>query len=365
MKFLLLFLFIISALTFNTYSQFSSPESVVYDSVYNRWLVTNSTGVIKQRTADGNVTDFAPAGSGTHGIRIYNGTAYTCMGQTIKGFQLSNGSQVFSVTLSGASFLNGMGISNSGIAYISDFTGQKIYKLNLNTQAWWVYVTAAGGQPNGVYVDQPRNRLLVCYWGSNAPVKQVSLADSSVTTLTNTGYSNCDGIYADKYDNIYISSWSPSPAKILRYDINFTLPVAIVVNSGLSNPADIFIKKSGDTLAVPNSGSNQLTFHNIGNIAGVTALNTGIPGSFKLYQNYPNPFNPETKIKFDLPEGSGYTTLNLYSVTGELVKELLSSNLKPGSYVYTISADELPSGTYFYRLSSGILFETGKLTLVK
>lgn len=254
------------------------------------------------------------------------------MQNRIKGFALTNGAEVFNVQLTGASFLNGLGISSSGIAYISDFTGQRIYKLNLNTQLWWIYVPAAGGQPNGVYVDTPRNRLLVCFWGSNAAIKQVNLSDSSITTITNTGYNNCDGIYLDKYDNVYISSWGPSPAKILRYDINFSLPAAIVINSGLSNPADIFINKSRDTLCVPNSGSNTVTFHNIGNISGVQLVNSNIPLNYKLFQNYPNPFNPATKIKFDIAETGKNVNLSVYNTAGQLVSQLLNETLTTGTY---------------------------------
>lgn len=348
------------------YSQYTSPESVTYDSVYNRYLVTNSGGVIKQRNnATGVVTDFAPSGSGSHGIRIYNGIAYACIGTTIKGFSLATGSQVSSVQLTGASFLNGMGISSSGIAYISDFTGQKIYKLNLNTQAWWIYVPIAGGQPNGVYVDSPRNRLLVCYWGTNAAIKSVNLSDSSLTTLTNTGYNNCDGIYLDKYDNVYTSSWSPAPAKILRYDINFTLPVAIVINSGLSNPADIFINKTADTLAVPNSGNNTLTLHNIGNIAGVEQINSNIPQNFSLYQNYPNPFNPATKIRFDISENSSNVKLAVYNTLGEQVSLLINEALKAGSYEIDFDGSRLSSGVYYYRIVSGSYYDMKKMVIVK
>lgn len=360
-----IFISVFLLLVSQAFSQYSSPESVAFDSVYNRWLVTNSTGVIKQRTADGTVSDFAPAGSGTHGIRIYNGTAYVCMQNRIKGFALSNGAEVFNVQLTGASFLNGLGINSSGIAYISDFSGQRIYKLNLNTQAWWIYVPAAGGQPNGVYVDAPRNRLLICFWGSNAAIKQVNLSDSSITTITNTGYSNCDGIYLDKYDNVYISSWGPSPAKILRYDINFSLPVAIVINSGLSNPADIFINKTRDTLCVPNSGSNAVTFHNIGNIAGVQQVNSNIPGNFSLYQNFPNPFNPVTKIKFDIAEGGDNTKLTVYNSAGQQVAELVNETLKAGTYEIEFNAGNFSSGIYFYKLETGKLSEMKKMVLVK
>lgn len=355
------FLFLVPSV----FSQFATPESVTFDSVYNRWLVTNSTGVIKQRTADGNVSDFAPAGSGTHGIRIYNNTAFVCMQNRIKGFALTNGAEVFNVQLTGASFLNGLGISSSGIAYISDFTGQRIYKLNLNTQLWWIYVPAAGGQPNGVYVDTPRNRLLVCFWGSNAAIKQVNLSDSSITTITNTGYNNCDGIYLDKYDYVYISSWGPSPAKILRYDINFSLPAAIVINSGLSNPADIFINKSRDTLCVPNSGSNTVTFHNIGNISGVQLVNSNIPLNYKLFQNYPNPFNPATKIKFDIAESGKNVNLSVYNTAGQLVSQLLNETLTTGTYEINFDAGYLPSGVYYCRLKAGSYNGIKKLVLIK
>ncbi len=355
------FLFLVPSV----FSQFATPESVTFDSVYNRWLVTNSTGVIKQRTADGSVSDFAPAGSGTHGIRIYNNTAFVCMQNRIKGFALTNGAEVFNVQLTGASFLNGLGISSSGIAYISDFTGQRIYKLNLNTQLWWIYVPAAGGQPNGVYVDTPRNRLLVCFWGSNAAIKQVNLSDSSITTITNTGYNNCDGIYLDKYDNVYISSWGPSPAKILRYDINFSLPAAIVINSGLSNPADIFINKSRDTLCVPNSGSNTVTFHNIGNISGVQLVNSNIPLNYKLFQNYPNPFNPATKIKFDIANGGENALLTVYNSAGQQIAVLVNETVKAGTYEVEFNAGMYSSGVYFYKLESGKFIEMKKMVLVK
>jgi hypothetical protein len=350
----------------NIFSQYTSPESVTFDSVGNRYLVTNSGGVIKQRSSNGTVTDFAPSGSGTHGIRIYNGTAYVCASNRIKGFSLSNGVEVFNVQLTGASFLNGMGIDNAGIAYISDFTAQKIYKLNLNTQAWWIYVTSPGGQPNGVYVDSPRNRLLVCFWGSNAAVKSVNLADSTITLLTNTGYNNCDGIYADKFDNVYVSSWSPTPSKILKYDINFANPVVVVLNSGLSNPADIFIAKSRDTLAVPNSGNNTVTFYNINSLLSIQQVNSTMPEDFKLHQNFPNPFNPVTKITFDIPSGDLKTTkLTIYDSSGKEIIELFKTELAPGSYAVSFDASNYSSDVYFYTLQYGERTSTGKMILVK
>lgn len=344
----------------SSFSQYTGAESCVYDSVYNRWLVSTSAGIKQRSNATGVVTDFAPSGSGTHGIRIYNGNVYACVGTRVKGFALSSGTEIFNVQLTGSSFLNGMGIDQStGIAYISDFSAQKIYKLNLNTQAWWIYVTAPGGQPNGIYVDKPRNRLLVCYWGATG-VKQVSLADSSLTNLaTSVGSSNLDGIYLDKYDNVFISSWSP--ARIIYYNINFTGAAQIAIGSGLSSPADIFINQRGDTIGIPMG--NTVQFQNIA-ITGINQIGSNIPEKFSLRQNYPNPFNPSTKIKFDIPAG-GFTKLYVYDALGQVVSTLVNGELKAGSYEVSWNASDLTSGVYFYKLVSGDFTETRKMILLK
>ncbi len=60
-------LFILLSLLFVTvssYSQYSNPESVVYDSTAKRYLISNTTtGVIMQRTLSGTVTNFVTGAS--------------------------------------------------------------------------------------------------------------------------------------------------------------------------------------------------------------------------------------------------------------------------------------------------------------
>ncbi len=348
----------------NIFSQYTSPESVTYDSVYNRYLVTNSNGKILQRSSSGVVTDFVSSSGGTQGLAIYNGVVYACTGNIVRGFALSNASQVFTATLTGATFLNGIAIDNSGLIYLSDFTNKRIYKLNSANGASWQYVTNTVSTPNGLVLDVPRNRLLIYCWGGSAPVRAINLADSSMSILITTTYGNCDGIKLDRYYNVYISTWSP--ARIIRYDINFSLPVVEVVSSGLSSPADIFINKWADTLAVPNSGNSTVTFHNIGNIAGVHQVSTVVPSGFSLHQNYPNPFNPETVIKFDIPAGDISTAkLTIHNLLGESVRELLNTKISPGSYEVNFDASGLSSGVYFYSLQYGNFTETKRMILTK
>lgn len=364
MKALLSSLLFAAVFVVNIFSQYTSPESITYDSVYNRYLVTNSNGKIMQRSSSGGVTDFVSSSGGTHGLAIYNGVVYACTGNTVRGFALSNAAQVFTASLAGASFLNGIAIDNNGLIYLSDFTNKRIYKLNSANGAFWQYVTNTVSTPNGLVLDLPRNRLLICCWGGSAPVRAINLADSSMSILVTTTYGNCDGIKLDKYYNVYISTWSP--ARIIRYDINFSLPVVEVVSSGLSSPADIFINKWADTLAVPNSGNSTVTFHNIGNIAGVHQVNTVTSSEFSLHQNYPNPFNPETVIRFDIPGGEiSKSKLTIYNLLGEAVREIFDTELAPGSYEVKIDASGLSSGVYFYSLQYGKFTGTRRMVLTK
>ena len=82
------------------------------------------------------------------------------------------------------------------------------------------------------------------------------------------------------------------------------------------------------------------------------------PNKFKLYQNYPNPFNPRTNIQFDVEEKCT-VKLNVYTIQGKLVTNLVSGEYSPGSYTIMFNSGGLASGIYFYS------FQAGKFTDVK
>ena len=86
--------------------------------------------------------------------------------------------------------------------------------------------------------------------------------------------------------------------------------------------------------------------------------------NFELYQNYPNPFNPVTEIKFNIPE-SGNTKLVVYNTLGEKVKTLVDDYLPVGEHKVNFDAGELPSGIYFYKLTSGKYSSVKKMILMK
>lgn len=99
-------------------------------------------------------------------------------------------------------------------------------------------------------------------------------------------------------------------------------------------------------------------------VVGIKQTSNLIPEEFKLYQNYPNPFNPVTTIKFDLLY-PGKVKLKIYSSGGKEIYDLFNEYKATGSYEIKFDASELPSGIYFYQLSTGNNTFTKKMILIK
>jgi hypothetical protein len=71
---------------------------------------------------------------------------------------------------------------------------------------------------------------------------------------------------------------------------------------------------------------------------------------FTLEQNYPNPFNPTTTINYSIPK-AGNVQLLVYNTLGEVVNELVNEQHNEGTYSIDFTAQNLPSGIYFYRIT--------------
>ncbi len=83
----------------------------------------------------------------------------------------------------------------------------------------------------------------------------------------------------------------------------------------------------------------------------------------------PNPFNPQTHIKFSLPRDA-HVSLNLYDVSGRLVRSLVSNTMTAGDHsVRWAGRDDagksVASGTYFMRLVAGGETSVRSMVLVR
>ena len=77
-------------------------------------------------------------------------------------------------------------------------------------------------------------------------------------------------------------------------------------------------------------------------------------------QNYPNPFSKETQITISLVKASD-VKLAVYNITGQVVLSEDMGYRNAGSFTAKISANELPTGVYFYTVEAGSQKVTRKM----
>lgn len=97
---------------------------------------------------------------------------------------------------------------------------------------------------------------------------------------------------------------------------------------------------------------------------GVTQELSPVPVAFNLGQNYPNPFNPSTAITYQLPKSS-QVTLSVYDILGRQVALLVNKRQAQGKYSVSFDASTLPSGVFFYRLTTDGNTAVKKMVVLK
>jgi hypothetical protein len=194
--------------------------------------------------------------------------------------------------------------------------------------------------------------------GSNCHTSQTGILSAAVQSnlqikITLSGTTgNVAGELVDAAGNVVavINKTSSNP-------FTLTAPSAgtYKVNAGYKNPARRW-DSTTITIVLADIGNN---------------LMEATPHSYNLENNYPNPFNPSTKISWQSPV-SGWQTLKVYDLLGNLVATLIDEYKPAGNYEVEFNTDShsgkvrnLPSGVYFYQLNCGSFSETKKMLLLK
>lgn len=74
-------------------------------------------------------------------------------------------------------------------------------------------------------------------------------------------------------------------------------------------------------------------------------------GEEYLQKSYPNPADNYTRVSFTLPCNS-HTQLNIYNLTGQLVKTVINEEMISGHHTIEIPVSDLKEGVYFYNLTT-------------
>ena len=172
-------------------------------------------------------------------------------------------------------------------------------------------------------------------------------AGNMVSDMT-LDYSNDQGVLKGVIYTLSLTEFGPASGELINLDVD-------VLNPNI-NPDQAVRLSDFELVSVD---AQKLNVEVLGEL----------PEKIALYQNYPNPFNMNTLISFDLTTSSA-VNLSIYNVLGQMVKELYTGQLEPGSHQFTwdgtgANDDNVTSGIYFYRLQAESFDKTKKMLLVK
>ncbi len=225
-----------------------------------------------------------------------------------------------------------------------------------------------------LYVD--RND---CIWGLSGNIIENDIKSG----LTGSGLLFYDGIewtvYTDENSGLVSSNtfsvivdhsniaWIGTDAGVSRFD-GETWTTFTTENSGLcDNKVNaIAVEKNNTIWFGTDNGVSRYTGEIIA--TGVDE-DDEIPEALPVINSYPNPFNPTTTIEFTLPE-SGFTTLSIYNISGQIVRELAAGYMTVGTRSLTWdgrddSGETVSSGIYITRLVAGKQIAAGRMILLK
>ncbi len=267
----------------NADNAYDAPDQVVWHAPSKTWFVSNlgggisldkdSFGWITQTDQKGNIIHPFWIGKeeGMHapsGMTITDDYLYVCDREGVHEIDIAKREIIKFYPLEGGEFINDIVRSSNGDLYISDFFGNKIYKIPAATGKAEVWLETEKLQaPDGLYME--KDKLIVASWGvlskpgtfetsKLGDLLSVDLKTKKITTLIKE-VGNLEGITrAGKY--YYITDWAAG--KLLKVNIKKGKVIDFI--SGLSHPTDPDFAAELNVLAFPQHGTNQVLFIQLG-----------------------------------------------------------------------------------------------------
>jgi len=231
--------------------------------------------------------------------------------------------------------------------------------LRKTTDGGTTWTAQTSGTTSTLYSVKMLNANTGFICGASSTVKKTTNGGTDWVTITQPYSTTLYGMdWFDENKGIVTGSSSGYTARTVNGGSTWSIE-----NTSGSTMYSVYLRHGDSAWAV---GSGAYVFKLSTGIVGITNYNSNIPADYFLSQNYPNPFNPKTTIKFGLPK-SGSVTLNVYDITGRLVRSILNNApLNAGTVTHSFDGTNLASGIYFYSLIiDNEKFDTKKMILVK
>lgn len=338
--------------------------------------IQSSMGTLCLRHGNGSVVEgnffFGNGREGTGGIRVY-GDDHKIFNNYFEGLTGSRWDAPITVTNGDADY--------PGTDLTKHFRPRRgVYAFN--TLVNNTYGIQIGYNSAGSYTKPPSDNIFACnlITGSQNQMLLYNTVPVNQTLISNVIWPTGSATAGISYDSLQIKSIDP---KLIRSDGLYRLSAqSALINASKAEYTFIKIDIDGQERIPPwDIGADEfiqggtikrkpLTKADVGPEAGdITSVfderNRILPSSAILLQNYPNPFNSSTRIEFILQQ-SAYVKLKLFELTGKQIAMLIDGEKSAGRHSYLLNTEGLPSGIYFYTLSSSSSpAETRKLILLK
>jgi sugar lactone lactonase YvrE len=261
---------------------YDAPDQAVWHAKTRTWFVSNlgggislkkdNYGWITQTDEKGNVIQDFWIGK-TEGMHAPSGMTttddylYVCDREGVYEIEIAKRKIKNFFKIEGATFINDVVIAQNGDLYVSDFFGDKIYKLSKENRKPEIWLeTATLKAPDGLYME--KDKLIVASWGklSNPATFETSVLGDLLSIDLKTKkievlvskMGNLEGI--TKADDFYfVTDWFSG--KVLK--VNAQQKTVSTFISGLKNPTDPNFAPELNVLAIPQHGTNQVLFINL------------------------------------------------------------------------------------------------------
>ena len=143
---------------------------------------------------------------------------------------------------------------------------------------------------------------------------------------------------------------------------NGTYPIGYVVTVNTGDMLDYINTDDEDNELV---GVDTSFNHMVEVVDGTVGIGEDkLPSEYQLSQNYPNPFNPETTIDFRI-DADSHVNISIFDINGNFVQELVNEWKASGSHQVKFSGHSIPSGIYFYKMTTKGFADIRKMTLIQ
>lgn len=254
-----------------------TPESVLYDPIGDRYLVSNINGSPAGVDNNGYITEVSPEGKVTKakfieggagktkldapkGSGIYNGVFYVTDITVVRKFDAKTGAPKGDIAVKDAKFLNDLAIAADGRVFVSD-TGVKVGEKGLEPAGGdAVYEISKAGKvktvasspnlhgPNGLAL---LDKKLVCV-ALNSDEAYSFDDKGNMTEVTHLPKGGLDGLIV-MGDHLLISSWQGSA--VYRGKLGGTFEPVL---TGVKSPADIGFDSKRSRIIVPHFTENSI-----------------------------------------------------------------------------------------------------------